>query len=422
MTTARQGGANPVQMAMHANTHARALLALTDAQKRDTLAMNESHVAARTALAEEQKLATGLSLVGMAANITTVAITGFTAVVAGMVTATATAATELDALHNVEQTFGSNTASIEKAVDQQAEAYGRARGEMLAYVDTVGRELQTLGVHERDSARTATEVMQAVSMLAASRRISATAAFREIQTGGGLYSPTQIRAYAFQHNRITVRNAAIDEGTEKMIRYELAAEEILGRTEALTSADASWTNQLAALSGNLTNLQSDIGKQFTPALVDLVSWMNKAIQATDRWLKATQTFRMGMALVMGNKDEAERIAGEVFGKALGGAPIPPEQNAIDARNAQQNAIDRRRQLIGQAMGEGGGGGGGGYQGGIAGYHRAIQEAAFNLRQMQLFQLQLTAQEKANKWLETIAAKLGAKAPAPAAPSAAPTRP
>ena len=417
LAKAKMAGINQINAAYLTNTHARALLGLTEAHRKDTLAMRESHIAAQAAMASEQDLSGGLSLVGVAATVTTLAIAAFAAAVSGMAMTTAAAATELDAMHNVEQTFGSHSNAIRAAVDQQAAAYGRARGEMLAYTEIVGRELQDLGISEMESARTATEVMQATSMLAASRRISAAEAFREV-TKGEHVTEAQIRAYAYEHHYITVRNAALDQAAEKMARYELSAQQVITRTEGATEAGASWTNQINALSGSLTNLSSDIGQIFTPMMVNVIGAMAQWVQQFDALIRQARLLRYYLT---GDKEGFKQ---ELIAQNPQLQLATPEQLAIDARNEAANKETRRRQMIGQALGGGGGGGGGGYQGGIAGYARQVQSEAFNLKQMQIFQLQLTEAEKATIYLGTIAGMMAAlnKPPAPAAPTPAPANP
>src|SRR5208337_4987905 len=78
------------------------------------------------ALASDMMLVQGIGLIGVAATAATATIATFTAALLAAVQATISltsqAALQIDALNNVEQTFGAHTGAIEKAVSGQQAA------------------------------------------------------------------------------------------------------------------------------------------------------------------------------------------------------------------------------------------------------------------------------------------------------------
>ncbi len=393
LAKAKMAGINQINAAYLTNTHARALLGLTEAHRKDTLAMRESHIAAQAAMAAEQDLSGGITMTGMASAATTVAVVALTAALTGMAAAAAKTSVLRDVISNVGQTFGSNSKMIEDAADRQVAAFGRVRSEMLGYAESVGRQLINLGVDADTAATLAAGAMEAASRLAASRHMSPEAAMKQIQTGEGLYAQTRVRALAWEKKFIKTRNAAMAEGLEAALRYRLGIEAVNEQTQNLQATDESWSNQMASITGRLSNLATEIGTSLAPEVQNLISDLAGFIDM----LKSGWTWLVKWETVMGEMsqgtgfDEALRIAetriadmnAAVSGQGGAGAP---------GTKAEQDKI-RRQMKLGFALGSGGGSGGGGYQGGIAGYHRQIQEMAFSLRQEAVAENQLAELKK-----------------------------
>lgn len=289
--------------------------------------------------------------------------------------------------HNVEQVFGSFSASIQEGAERQAKAFGQSKSEYLEYAATIGRELTKLGVHGDVAAQSATELLDAVQRLAQSQRISFGEAFARTQARGALFTENQLRAFAVEKGIITNRNMLLNESTEALLRNLMASERINETTEENAVAGDNWNAQIMALQGNLGNLAETIGKDLEPAFVAFLKNVNAWLQhLRAQWAAWREDIAWVVKLV------APELA--LMGGGGGGGPgAGPDLEKIDVRN--KAAIDRaaKRQAVGEAMGRGGGGSAGGFQGGLVEFARRVQNAAFNQRQIGIQMRQLAALEQ-----------------------------
>jgi hypothetical protein len=353
------------------------------------------------ALASQSKVTQSFGLMGAAA----IGTAGVTAAVVGTFGALAAVAARLsDAVNNASQAFGEFSSQVESSAERQQKAFGRTRAEMLSYATEVGTELQTLGFSEQFSAAMALKVMEATNRLAASRRISADEAFRQIQSGKGLYDPIRIRALAAEQGALTARNEYLSKGGELLLRYELGLEAVATQTSNLAQADESWSNQLVKLQGNISELATKLGSELMPGISGVIGGFQMMLADLESTISGIQKFLRLYAVAgtlassnpfhpLANFAEAQkRIDLEDAAKAANaGAPI--------AGKAEELERIRRQVLFGQALASGGGGGGTGYQGSAATLHQHIQAQMWNSRQAE-------NQEKQLRKLEQIATLLG----------------
>jgi len=128
-------------------------------------------------------------------------------------------------------------------------------------------------------------------------------------------------------------------------------------------------------------------------------WVNKI----DEFITKSQLLT---AYVTGNK---EAFAAIVMAQHPELQPATPAQQAISARNRIEALKAQEGSILGQIMGAGGGhGSAGAYQGGFAGFHAKVQEAAWQQNQLTVLRSQLAATQQMIALLTVIAG--GAKLP------------
>jgi hypothetical protein len=356
-----------------------------------------------TALASNNRIVQGLGRVGVAATMASKGVELLTTSLAGLTGPVNLASDYIDAAHRLEQTFGSSAKDLTKTINEQSAAFGHARISLTTYADTVGRELQTLGVSEKASAEMAERVIQATSRLAAARRISPEQAFAQIRSGQGLFSHEQVRAVALEKGLLSNRNQELTKGNELLAQYYLSVREVADSTEGLSEASQTWSGQLELLKNSFVELSIEIGTDIAPVfkdiLMDIQGWVGGLRQFYELLRDSSRVFANWIV----TRDIDESIA------AMQRLKEPGEQKGalagIDARNAARAERNRREAILGQVMGRGGGGGGGAFQGSLAGFHAKVQESAWQQRQLATLEKQAQHGEQALTKLDQINAAI-----------------
>lgn len=342
------------------------------------------------ALNSKNKIIQGLGLIGVAA---TVASSAVNQLVTGMVALTGVVqlgSERFIALNNAEQTFGSHIGAITNAIKAQSDAFGHSRTELMAYAETVGRELHAAGVSVKTYAQIAEYVTRATSHLAASRQMSPEEAFRQIKSAAMLFTPDQIQGMAFQKGLIQAPTQQLTEGTRLMSEYYLAAQQVFDMTTDIAEATDSWNGHLNLLINSIREMAVSLGKDLAPGFIDITDWLTSVVKALDDTFTRYRELSafIGAHFATGDVDQAfQAIVGlRESRKELPAAPGIDE--SIDAQGKE----NLRRSLLGQFL-SGGGGGIGGYQGSFAGFHQKVQDAAWNQRQLAVLQKQSNTAEQ-----------------------------
>lgn len=351
------------------------------------------------ALNSSNRIAQGFGLIGVAATVASRGI-GLLAVGLGSLTGTVIAASNaIDAMHNLELTFGSSADALTDVINNQSAAFGHSRVALMGYADTVGQELKAVGVDAKAAAEMAKSVILATSQLAANRRISPEAAFAQIKSGAMLYDRAQVRAIALEIGLINNRNQELTRGNEMLAEYFLAVRGVAASTEMLTGATQTWSGQVQVLGNDFRELATTIGSSLEPMFISILShmdsWIRKLNEAYSWFTKFSATHSVWGALMFGPQGDPN-------------APRDAQaQKAIDVNNASLTKQNREENILGQVMGRGGGGGGhGAYRGSLAGFHEKIQESAWQQNQLATLKKQAEIGQQQLTQLQSINGKLG----------------
>ncbi len=334
------------------------------------LILGNAQAAASAAKTAFTGAAGGLTAIATGA---TVAITGLVLLIPVLIAVTNAAANLDDAVHNMNQTFGTAGKAIGDAADVAATKFGTNRAEFIAYANDVGRSLTNLGMDAKLAAEQAAVMGTAVQRLAIARRMSFSEATKQVGTHGALFSEDEILGWAIQNKILTNRNEILDEGNKLIIRNHLAIEKIGRSTEESFGAGFSWTNQLNKLWGQLGETMQQLGRIAGPVLTSILVIVNGVLEVFNSLLKAIGDMIVGII-------------------TLGGLLSSTDVEGADAMIAGDTAEARKRRILGEAYG-GGGGGGGGFQGGLADFWKKVQESAFSNRQIAKLDKQITVLEK-----------------------------
>jgi hypothetical protein len=348
-----------------------------------TLVLVNMQAAAQGAAKSSNNIALSLAAVTAAMNLATFAAGALGAALATIPAMVQYAANTFDVLASMELTFGTRTRGLIDTIEAQGRAFGYSKQELAGYADIVGRELQTLGVPLKETAQIANETVKAISQLAMARNISPETAFRQIKSGAMLFNQDEIRGFAWENKLLITRNQHITAGTEELIRYQLALEDINTSTENTVGAGRNWNDQLDLTTNAFRDMFDVVGHDLEPAFMSILDIIRSWIPPIK---SAMEYFAIGIGYLTGNGEETlARVAG-------GSTTDPFEQAKRDQENDERAARHRRRTLLGEALGASGGGGQT-YQGSFAGYHAKIQEAAWQANTLQQLERQTVAAEK-----------------------------
>ena len=257
--------------------------------------------------------------------------------------ATDKAADLAESVAKVGETFGSSASQVETYVDQLAARFGIVKREALEAASSFGLMLQGMGMSEGESARASNMLVKLAGDLGSFHNLSTGNVLEKIRSGlSGEMEPLRILGINLAESKVQANavalglaqaGQAVSDYAKAVSRLDLIQKQSAKANGDLERTYDSLSNRQKRLSGDLENLQTDLGNSLIgPAseaialfydLGDAISGVGDkggGLQGIGDLLDSIVKqlrFLVGFDLMAGISESLDTVGAEIFGNSFG---------------------------------------------------------------------------------------------------------